>query len=48
VSTGTLEVDISAHYFPAASWWEEPPIIELTAANEHLLAPFRAGRASIR
>ena len=47
VSTGALQVEISAHYVPAASWWEEPPLIEVTAANEHLLAPFRAGRASI-
>jgi len=48
MSTGSLQVDISAHYFPAASWWEEPPLIEVTAANEHLLAPFREARASIR
>ena len=27
------------------TWLEEPPLIEVTAANEHLLQPFRERRS---
>jgi hypothetical protein len=46
-ATGTIEVEVSSTGLgPAADWLADPPIIEVTAANEHLLTPFRDGRIS--
>ena len=37
-ATGTLEVQVSSDGFgPASEWLEDPPLIEVTAANQHLL-----------
>jgi hypothetical protein len=46
---GALEVEVSAHGIgPGSDWLEQPPLIEVTAANEHLLEPFRHGRVMLR
>ena len=46
---GTLEVEVSAHGIgPESDWLEQPPVIEVNAANEHLLEPFRHGRVTLR
>jgi hypothetical protein len=43
-STGTMEVELSPQGFLVDGFnLGEPPMIEVTAANEHLLAPFRRG-----
>jgi hypothetical protein len=49
-STGTLEIEASCdRRVPGLDCWlEDPPLIEVTAANEHLLEPFRRGRTSLR
>jgi len=37
-ATGTLEVQVSSDGFgPASEWLEDPPLVEVTAANQHLL-----------
>jgi hypothetical protein len=47
--TGTLEVEVSAHGIgPESDWLEQPPLIEVSSANEHLLEPFRHGRVTLR
>jgi hypothetical protein len=47
--SGTLEVEVSADGVgPDSDWLEEPPLIEVTAANEHLLELFRQGRVTLR
>lgn len=46
-ASGTIEVLVrSAGLGPDADWLADPPLIEVTRANEHLLEPFRAGRMS--
>ena len=48
-ATGSMEVEVSSDGLgPLSNWLEEPPLIEVTAANEHLLQPFRERRASLR
>jgi hypothetical protein len=45
---GTLEVQVVGEGLGAdADWLEDPPLIEVTAANEHLLEPFRQRRATL-
>src|SRR5207253_10276285 len=40
-ATGTLEVEMSSDGFgPPSDWLEDPPLVEVTAANEHLLKRF--------
>src|SRR5262249_12487304 len=47
--SGTLEVDVAAHGVgPGADWLEEPPVLEVTPANEQLLELFRADRVTLR
>lgn len=48
-ATGTVEVEVSAHGIgPEADWLEQPPLLELSAANEALLEPYRQGRVTPR
>jgi hypothetical protein len=48
-ATGTIEVEVSAHGLgPDARWLEQPPLLEVTAANEALLEPYRRGRVTLR
>ncbi|MEO6025370.1 MAG: hypothetical protein ABIR79_00700 [Candidatus Binatia bacterium] len=48
-ATGTVEVEVSAHGVgPEADWLEQPPLVEVGAANEMLLEPYRQGRATLR
>ncbi len=47
--SGILEVEISSRGIgPDSDWLEEPPLIEVTPANEHLLELFRQGRVTLR
>lgn len=47
-ASGMLEVTVTGPRLgPAADWLEEPPLIEVTEANEHLLEPFRNRRVSL-
>lgn len=49
VERGTVEVDLSAHGLgPESDWLEQPPLIEVSSPNEHLLEPFRQGRMTLR
>ena len=49
VGTGTLEVEVAAHGVgPESDWLEEPPVIDVTPANEPLLRSFREGRLTLR
>ncbi len=48
-ATGTIEVEVARDTIgPDADWLEQPALIEVTVANEHLLEPFRTGRTSLR
>jgi hypothetical protein len=47
--TGTVEVEASAHGIgPEADWLEQLPLLEVGAANEVLLEPYRQGRVTPR
>jgi hypothetical protein len=47
--TGTVEVEASAHGIgPEADWLEQLPLLEVGAANEILLEPYRQGRVTPR
>lgn len=46
--SGTLEVEVSSDGVgPESDWLEEPPVIEVTSENAHLLEPFRQGRITL-
>jgi hypothetical protein len=48
-STGSLEVEITRDGLgPDSDWLQNPPLIEVTASNEHLLEPFRGKRIALR
>jgi hypothetical protein len=48
-ATGTVEVEVSAHGIgPESDWLEQPPLLEVDAANAALLEPFRRGRVTLR
>jgi hypothetical protein len=47
-ATGVMEVEVSSDGFAHSYWLEDPPLLEVTAANEHLLEPFRHRRTSLR
>lgn len=48
-ATGTVEVEVSAHGIgPESDWLEQPPLLEVDAANEALLEPYRQGRVTLR
>lgn len=48
-ATGSIEVEVSAQGVgPEADWLEQPPLVEVGAAHEMLLEPYRQGRATLR
>jgi hypothetical protein len=46
-ATGTVELEIEAHAIGPNPFIEQPPVIEVTAENEHLLDGFRRGRVTL-
>jgi hypothetical protein len=45
-SIGAIEVRVSSGALFPLDWLLEPPLIEVTAENEHLLQTFRTGRVT--
>jgi hypothetical protein len=47
--SGTVEIEVSARAFgPESNWLEQPPLVELDDANEHLLELYRHGHLTWR
>jgi hypothetical protein len=44
---GSVEVEIEAHTIGPNPFIEQPPVIEVTAENEHLLDAFRHGHVTL-